>query len=156
VKYQRLNPQDEVEFEIVLAKYKTQPKRKFSMDEKYFAIVLSKEQGVFQIANIPFYCNFLSYGDIIYAEFDKAENCFVFCLVIESSGFKSIPLIIKHRDLTIPKIIKTLCLITDVNFEAISDVEFSISVEKRHLKFNSLEKKINELEQEGILIRLDN
>jgi hypothetical protein len=81
-----VNSQDEVDFELVLILPETINTNFNQISEKYYAIVINKEKGIFQLENVPFYNRHVAYKDIIYAEFDQSEGCFKYIETIEKSG----------------------------------------------------------------------
>jgi hypothetical protein len=122
----QLSSQDDVDFELVLIAPEINNCDEILESEKYFAIVINKELGVFQLENIPFYNRHVAFRDIIQAEYDPKIECFKYVETIEKSGEITIAL----RILDLKFDIKAHLIEYDIQFrmEQISDNKFSISI----------------------------
>ncbi|WP_423736891.1 DUF4265 domain-containing protein [Chitinophaga caseinilytica] len=79
--------------------------------ETLWAIIIEKETGLYQIDNIPFYIPLISCGDIVFAEYDEAEERLVYRQTVKESGNSTIQIELLHdndRELEIREIFREM------------------------------------------------
>jgi hypothetical protein len=81
----RLNSQDDVEFVQVLVLISGTDE-----SELVWSIVINKEEGIYQLENVPYKSKEFAMSDIIFAEFDEFLDKLVYKYTIEPSGNGSI------------------------------------------------------------------
>lgn len=69
--------------------------------ETLWTNIIDKSKGLYEIDNIPFYGPEFSCGDIVFAEYDEAEERITFREVVKSSGNSTIQVIILDENINV-------------------------------------------------------
>ncbi|MCF8448150.1 MAG: DUF4265 domain-containing protein [Bacteroidia bacterium] len=146
----QLSSQDDVNFELVLIAPEIKKCQDILVSEKYFAIIINKELGIFQIENIPFFNRHVAYKDIIYAEFDQVEGCYKYVETIEKSGNVAIAITMLNPRFNLRNYLSENDL--DIRIEEISFDKFSISTSIKDIdEYIHLNSILSQLEKSGTI-----
>ena len=117
--------------------------------ETMWATIVDKDNGLFKLDNIPFYGPFVASDDIIFAEFDQAEQMLTYRRTVEYSGNSIIQVVLldKSKDINdIRKIFEDLGCIS----EKVNDGYFSMEV-PADKDYRPIKQRLTELEETAII-----
>ena len=117
--------------------------------ETMWATIVDKDNGLFKLDNIPFYGPFVASDDIIFAEFDQAEQMLTYRRTVEYSGNSIIQVVLldKSKDINdIRKIFEDL----GCESEKVNDGYFSMEV-PADKDYRPIKQRLTELEETAII-----
>ena len=117
--------------------------------ETMWATIVDKDNGLFKLDNIPFYGPFVASDDIIFAEFDQAEQMLTYRRTVEYSGNSIIQVVLldKSKDINdIRKIFEDL----GCESEKVNDGYFSMEV-PADKDYRPIKQRLTKLEETAII-----
>ena len=117
--------------------------------ETMWATIVDKDNGLYKLNNIPFYGPLVAPGDIIFAEYDQAEQMLTYRRTVEYSGNSIIQVVLldKSKDINdIRKIFEDLGCIS----EKVNDGYFSMEV-PADKDYRPIKQRLTKLEETAII-----
>jgi hypothetical protein len=117
--------------------------------ETMWAIIVDTDKGLYKLDNIPFYGPLVASDDIVFAEYDEAEQMLTYRKTIEPSGNSIIQVVLmdKSKDINdIRKIFKDLGCVS----EKVNNGYFSMEV-LADKDYKPIKQKLTELEDKEII-----
>ena len=117
--------------------------------ETMWATIVDKDNGLYKLNNIPFYGPLVAPGDIIFAEYDQAEQMLTYRRTVEYSGNSIIQVVLldKSKDINdIRKIFEDL----GCESEKVNDGYFSMEV-PADKDYRPIKQRLTELEETAII-----
>lgn len=119
------------------------------MVETMWATTVDIEKGFFKLDNIPFYAPHVASDDIVFAEFDKLEECMTYRKTIQFSGNSTIHVVVmnKTKDInSIRDIFKDFGCVT----ERVNESYYSMEI-PADINYQPIKKMLDDLEQKKII-----
>ena len=117
--------------------------------ETMWATIVDKDNGLYKLNNIPFYGPLVAPGDIIFAEYDQAEQMLTYRRTVEYSGNSIIQVVLldKSKDINdIRKIFEDL----GCESEKVNDGYFSMEV-PADKDYRPIKQRLTKLEETAII-----
>jgi hypothetical protein len=116
--------------------------------ETLWAEVVDEEKGLYKLDNIPFYAA-VACNDIVFAEFDEAEQQLTYRETVEYSGNSTIQAIVMDEETDINEI-RDMFNTLSVESEKLGDKYFVINV-PADIDYKPIKEKLKELQKKEIL-----
>ncbi|MBS7253896.1 DUF4265 domain-containing protein [Flavobacterium branchiicola] len=120
-----------------------------NVSETMWAEIIDLDKGLFKLDNIPFFGPLIATDDLFYAEFDEAEERFVYKETIENSGNSIIQILILEKGFDIEIIREKLKAISCLS-EGLNGNFIAVEV-NRDLDYSIVRSVLNDYEAEEII-----
>jgi hypothetical protein len=116
--------------------------------ETMWAQIVDKDKGLYKIDSIPFYAPVAS-GDIIFAEYDNAEQRLIYRETVEPSGSSTIQVVIVDKAI-LTNNIRDIFTAFGCSSEKFREGYFVLEV-PADKDYKPIKQKLSELESKGVL-----